>query len=97
MLNNFKKIFNRRTSRVMFFIYLFGSLILLLTINPDFFDVSRNFFTWVGFSMVMMKRRLNDVNIDLTRPQFHSKLKMIYLLSKKTYPYKNKFGDPPRF
>ena len=97
MLNNFKKIFNRRTSRVMFFIYLFGSLILLLTINPDFFLVSRNFFTWVGFSMVMMKRRLNDVNIDLTRPQFHSKLKMIYLLSKKTYPYKNKFGDPPRF
>lgn len=94
---NLKKIFNGRTSRKMFFLYLFGSLGLVLTINPEFFDISRNFFTWVTFSMVMMKRRLNDVNVDITQPQFHNKFKMIYLLSKKTYPYENKFGNPPRF
>ena len=92
-----KKFFNGRTSRKMFFLYLFGSLGLVLTINPEFFDVSRNFFIWVAFSMVMMKRRLNDVNIDFTQPQFHNKFKMIYLLLKKTYPYENKFGKPPKY
>ena len=92
-----KKIFNGGTTRKSFFLLTTGPLLFISFQFPSFLDITVNFIIFISYFMILCKRRLNDANIDITEPRMHSRLNMILLLSKKSYPYENKFGRKPKF
>ena len=92
-----KKLFNGRTTRKAFLLLATIPLLYISFNFPDFYDTNINFLIAITYLMILAKRRLNDANVDITEPRLYSRLSMIFLLSKKTYPYENKFGKKPRF